>query len=312
MRNPLFQSKSFLFYLFGQAVSSLGDGLYLVAFMWLAMKLSGGKGIVLGGVFSIYTLCEIIFGFVAGPVADRFNKKGILITVDVIRGLAILVLFFLIQFNGITIFHLYIITFFFAAVSPFFHRTEFTIIPQIAEKVRLGSSGYGFMMGAISAGLIASSLLVGFIEKFLKVIKILLFGLIVSATAIGLMGLSSISVIIIFAAFMMGVGINLSNLPIVTLFQKNIPETKIGVVSSFVFTVAQVAMPVSMLLSGYLVGVFSLSAIFLGIGIIVFLGVIVGFALPQFRAPELQICPEFEPPKLKIETFSENFAYKII
>ncbi|MGQ9702925.1 MAG: hypothetical protein ACUVQT_10830, partial [bacterium] len=126
MRNTLFQNKSFLSYLIGQAVSSLGDGFYLVAFMWLAMKLSGGKGIVLGGVFSIYTLCEIIFGFVAGPVADRFNKKRILITVDVLRGLAILVLFFLIKFNLVTIFHLYIVTFFFATVSPFFHRTEFT------------------------------------------------------------------------------------------------------------------------------------------------------------------------------------------
>lgn len=413
MGNNLLRNRSFFLYLVGQTISSLGDGFYLIGFMWLAMNLSGGKGLVLGGIFSVYTICEIIFGFIAGPVADRFNKKSILIIVDVVRGLIIAVLFLLVKFNAITILHLYVITFIFSAISPFFHRTEFTIIPQlvekemllkangflggskkfmqviapslggiligifgvavcflfdalsffvsvlciipvvmkpadekltklakknffveikqgfwilksssflftlaiyamcinffggpifpllplVSEKIGLGSSGYGFMMSAISAGLIISSFVIGFIEKFLKIITMLLVGLIISAGAICIMALSSISPLIIFAAFILGVGLNMSNLPVMTLFQKKVPQDKIGVVSSFVFTFAQVAMPVSVLLSGYLVDKFSLSTIFMAIGIILFLGAIVGFVLPHFREPEMEIITGFEPTK---------------
>ncbi len=410
MHKQLFLNRSFFLYLIGQTVSSLGDGFYLVGFMWLAMQLSGGKGIVLGGIFSIFTICEIVFGFIAGPVADRFNKKRILIIVDIIRGLVIAILFVLVKFNAITILHLYVITLIFSAVSPFFHRTEFAIIPQLVEKEMLlkangflggskklmqviapslggiligffgvavcflldaisffvsvlciipvvlksttertvinekknifaeikqgfwilrcssflltlaiyalcinffagplfpllplvserigfGPSGYGLMMSLISAGLITSSFLIGFVQKFLSTIKMLLAGLIISAIAISILGWAPLSGLIIFAAFILGIAMNLSNLPIITLFQKNIPQDKIGVVSSFVFTFAQVAMPISMILSGYLVDTFSLSTIFLSIGVVVFLSAIVGFALPQFRQPELQIETQFE------------------
>jgi len=408
MKNQLLFNKSFFFYLIGQTISSLGDGFYMIGFMWLALKLSGGKGIVLGGVFSIYALCEVVFGFIAGPVADRFNKKRMLIVVDIIRGLIVFILFLLVKFNTVTMFHLYIITFLFSISSPFFHRTEFTIIPQlvekemllrangvlsgskrlmqvispllggvsisifgvvgcflfdtlsflisvfcimpiavksiitthnvssnrsfftnisdgykilitssflttlalyaacinflggpifpllplISEKINFGASGYGLMMGIMSAGLIASSFLIGFIERYLKMITMLFFGLIISATAISLMGLSSLSLVIIIASFILGVGMNISNLPIVTIFQKNIPEDKIGVVSSFVFTIAQIAMPVSMVLSGFLVDVFSLTKVFVGIGVILLIGAIVGFALPQFRGEEVIVVTE--------------------
>jgi hypothetical protein len=63
MDKSIWKNKSFIFYLIGQSISSLGDGFYLIAFMWLALQLSGGKGLVLGGIFSIYTLNEVIFGF---------------------------------------------------------------------------------------------------------------------------------------------------------------------------------------------------------------------------------------------------------
>jgi MFS family permease len=74
MKN-IWQNKSFVLYLIGQTISSLGDGFYMIGFMWLTLELSGGKGVALGGVLSIYTLGEIFFGFIAGPIVDRVNKK---------------------------------------------------------------------------------------------------------------------------------------------------------------------------------------------------------------------------------------------
>ena len=102
--------------------------------MWLAMEISGGRGFVVGGVFSIYALNEVIFGFIAGPLADKLNKKWILIITDVLRGALVFSLFIMTELGRVTITHLYVITFLFSLVSPFFHRTEFTIIPCILDK----------------------------------------------------------------------------------------------------------------------------------------------------------------------------------
>jgi MFS family permease len=73
--SPLWKNRSFILYLIGQSISAIGDGFYLIAFMWLAMEISNGRGAAIGGIFSIYMLNEVVFGFVAGPIADRINKK---------------------------------------------------------------------------------------------------------------------------------------------------------------------------------------------------------------------------------------------
>ncbi|MGB9722117.1 MAG: MFS transporter [bacterium] len=398
MKN-IWHNKSFVFYLIGQTISSLGDGFYLIGFMWLAFQLSNGKGIVLGGVFSIYTLSEIVFGFLAGPVVDRVNKKVLLITIDIIRGVIVMILYVLVRFNSIHIAHVYFFTFIFSVFSPFFHRAEFAVIPQlvdspfllnvngilagskklmqviapalgglfigffgmascflfdaisfflsvicimliairttaslkkniniksfmidikegyrflinssflltlalyaacinffgapifpllvlISQKANVGSSGYGAMMSGMSVGFIISSFIIVIIGKFLKKIPIVMLGLLISSSGIILMALGNGSVPLVIASVLLGLGINLSNLPIVTLFQENVPQEKIGVVSSFVFTIAQVAMPISMMLSGLLVDLFSLTGIFIGISTILIVGAVIGFFLPTLR-----------------------------
>lgn len=399
MDKSIWRNRSFVFYLIGQTISSLGDGFYLVAFMWLALQLSGGKGLVIGGIFSIYTLNGVIFGFIAGPTADKFNKKKILIIVDIARGFVVLFLFILVRSNMVTIIYLYIITFVFSVFSPFFHRTEFTIIPHLvpkelllktngiiagarrlmqvispglggiiislvgiencflidavtfffssfciifvvaqysrqtmkatkaksfladirdgyrilvgssflltlaiyaacinflggpimpllpllAEKYGMEASGYGLMMSALSVGLVAVSFLIGFLGKILRRIPMMLAGLIISAIAILIMGIGSVPIVILIALFFLGAGLSLSNLPITTLFQEKVSSDKIGVVSSFVFTIAQMALPISIAISGFLVDFISIGIIFIIVGIMLLIGAVIGFALPQFK-----------------------------
>ena len=87
------KKESFNLYLVSQTISSLGDGLYLVAFVWLSLELSSGEGLVMGGIFSVYTLGEIISGFISGPIVDRIDKKRTLFYVDLTRGLIVGILF---------------------------------------------------------------------------------------------------------------------------------------------------------------------------------------------------------------------------
>lgn len=399
MEKYLSKNRSFLVYLLGQTISGVGDGLYLIAFMWFALELSGGKGIVVGGVFSIYTLNEVIFGLIAGPVADKYNKKKILVAVDILRGLIVLTFFIMTKFGEISILHLYIVTFFFSVLSPFFHRAEFAIVPQLVAKYNLmkangfltgtrkvvqivapgiggiligilgieacffldaltyfasvlcilfvqlrssvvypekvdfrtllkdvrngwryltrskflftigiyaacinflagpiipllailstryssGASGYGVMMSAISLGFIAASYVMGFIDKYIDKVRLMFIGLLISAISIFMFGLMSGLIVIVAVAFLLGVGLSTANLPITVLVQQNTPAIKIGVVSSLIFTLSQIAQPVSIVLGGFLANTIAVNVIFIAIGVILCSGVLVGFALPQLH-----------------------------
>jgi MFS family permease len=72
-------------------------------------------------------------------------------------------------------------------------------------------------------------------------------------------------------------------MPIHTLLQEQLPSDKIGVVSGFVFTAAQIAMPISMALSGFLLHYFLVKTIFSSLGTLMLIGAILGFFLPQLR-----------------------------
>jgi MFS family permease len=374
----------------------------MIGFMWLTLQLSGGKGIALGGVLSIYTLGAIIFGFIAGPIVDRVNKKNVLIFIDILRGVIVFLLYWLVKLQMATVLHIYIVTFGFSILSPFFHRAEFAIIPQLVEKnqilsangllngskrlmqiispalggvfigifgiaicffydaisfffsaicilfititpievekkslgfklftsdvkegykflidstflltlaiyaacinffgspifpliplisqrVSAGATGYGAMMSGMSIGLIVSSLFVGIVGKFLSKISVVLVGLLISALAIIIMAMGMGIIPLVIASVLLGFGLNFSNLPIMTLFQEKVPGDRIGVVSSFVFTIAQIAMPISIALSGLLVDIFSLKFILIAIAIILIIGALIGFRIQQFKQEE--------------------------
>jgi len=111
--------------------------------------------------------------------------------------------------------------------------------------------------------------------------------LIISAIAILIMGIGFVPIVILIALFFLGAGLSLSNLPINTLFQEKVSSDKIGVVSSFVFTIAQVALPISIAISGFLVDFLSISIIFIAVGVMLLIGAVIGFALPQFKTPTI-------------------------
>jgi MFS family permease len=72
----------------GVAVSLLGDGIYLVAIAWQVYDISNAPtALSLVGV--AWTLPMVLFLLIGGVLADRFERRRLLIASDVIRGLAI-------------------------------------------------------------------------------------------------------------------------------------------------------------------------------------------------------------------------------
>jgi len=73
---------------FGASASLLGDGVYLVALAWQALALRHGPGglAVLGVCATVPQLLCVVFG---GVVSDRYDRRLVLLTADVVRTVAV-------------------------------------------------------------------------------------------------------------------------------------------------------------------------------------------------------------------------------
>ena len=72
----------------GATVSALGDGMSLVALIWLLIE-RGGSPADVGWLAAAYTAPVIVGGIAAGVILDRFDPRRVIAADNVIRGVAI-------------------------------------------------------------------------------------------------------------------------------------------------------------------------------------------------------------------------------
>src|SRR5687768_7842490 len=72
----------------GSTISLLGDGFFFVALAWQAYEISNVPT-ALSVVWVAWTLPSVIFLLVGGAFADRYDRRLIMVSADVIRAVAI-------------------------------------------------------------------------------------------------------------------------------------------------------------------------------------------------------------------------------
>ena len=115
---------------FSQIVSQLGDWFNLIASATLVAQLSGG-GLAIGALFLARLLPPFLLGPVVGVVADRFDRRKILMVSDILR--AVTVLGFLLVQDESQVWMLYALTVLQLSISAFFEPTRAAIVPEIVE-----------------------------------------------------------------------------------------------------------------------------------------------------------------------------------
>jgi dTMP kinase len=115
------------------SLSSLGDWLSIVALTALAPTLTHGNvGLAVGGVWLATLLPALLFGPLAGALADRFDRRMLMITGDVLRG---------VLFLSIPLFpHLlwiYIAKFLAGVVTQFWSPATSATMPNLVPKDKL-------------------------------------------------------------------------------------------------------------------------------------------------------------------------------
>jgi len=81
---PLGRNRDFRVLLVSQGVSSLGDAVSFTALPLLVLALTG-SGLAMGVVGALQTLPDLIFGMVAGALADRSDRKRMMFGADLGR-----------------------------------------------------------------------------------------------------------------------------------------------------------------------------------------------------------------------------------
>ncbi len=131
------KNRNFRFLWTGQVISLLGDWFDLIASAALISQLTR-SGVAVGGLFVIRMLAPFLVSPLAGVLADRYNRKRLLVIADILRG--VIVLGFLLVRTPGQAWLLYVITAFQMGISGFFFPARNAIIPDIVSRAELGAA----------------------------------------------------------------------------------------------------------------------------------------------------------------------------
>ncbi|MEM7336412.1 MAG: MFS transporter [Chloroflexota bacterium] len=121
----------------GQIVSLLGDWFNLIASAALITKLTD-SGLAIGSLFVVRMLAPFLVSPFAGIMADRYNRKHILIAADLVRGVSVLG-FLLVREPG-DVWLLYALTAVQLGLSGFYFPARNAILPDIVKPEEIGAA----------------------------------------------------------------------------------------------------------------------------------------------------------------------------
>lgn len=132
----LLKDKNFSFLWVSQIISNFGDRLNQMALIGLIYARTPGSTIELAKLLSFTVIPVFIVGPIAGIYVDRWNRKYTMITCDLLRGLLVLFIPFVVTYSR-TMLPIYILVFIIFSVTRFFLPSKLSIIPDIVHKDNL-------------------------------------------------------------------------------------------------------------------------------------------------------------------------------
>ncbi len=120
----------------GQAVSLVGDGIYLVAIAWLVLDITNQpSALALVGV--AWTLPQVAALLLAGVLSDRLERRWLMIAADLIRGLAIGAIAALTLSGVVELWHLIGLVVAYGAGQALFQPAFSAVVPDVVPEGEL-------------------------------------------------------------------------------------------------------------------------------------------------------------------------------
>ena len=156
----VFRNRDFSFLWSAQLISTIGSSLTsLAASIWVFRET--GSALSVGLMLMATAAPSILVGLIAGVYVDRYNRKNIMLIADLLRGVLVVLIPFLVPFS---IAWLYIIVALSSAIGRFFDPALESVLPEVASDEELAAansmiaiSSFGSTaIGFAASGLIAS------------------------------------------------------------------------------------------------------------------------------------------------------------
>jgi ENTS family enterobactin (siderophore) exporter len=164
---PLSHNRDFLLLLGGQGISAFGDALSLTALPLLVLALTG-SGVAMGVVGVLNTIPDLVFGLLAGVIADRSDRRVMILGADFGRAILTALIPLSIYLHGPTIVVILLIAAPMSMLRALFLAAYTAAMPSLVGRPLLGKAtstletvySLSFVVGPSVAGLLAA--VVGF------------------------------------------------------------------------------------------------------------------------------------------------------
>ena len=133
---PLWRHRDFLLLASGQAVSSVGSQISLVAFPLLILALTNSPAQA-GLMTALRGLPYALFCLPAGALVDRWDRKLVMILCDIGRAIAFLSIPVALALHHLTYIQLYSVALIEGTLFVFFNLAESACLPQVVTKEQL-------------------------------------------------------------------------------------------------------------------------------------------------------------------------------
>ncbi|MDF2892999.1 MAG: hypothetical protein K0R80_3366 [Clostridia bacterium] len=133
---PLTANRNFLLIMTSRFVSFLGDSVHYFALSWYIINVIG-QGKVLGLLLTLSTLPAVFLGPFVGVLADRFDRRKIMITVDVVRGTLALTLGYLVYIKQAPMWVFFIVTLLLSISSTMYFPASGALFPSLVHEKHL-------------------------------------------------------------------------------------------------------------------------------------------------------------------------------
>jgi MFS family permease len=162
---PLAENRDFKVLLTSQAVSALGDAVSFTALPLLVLALTG-SGFAMGVVGAVQTLPDLIFGTLAGAMADRSDRKRMMFLADAGRAFLTAMIPVSVAVGGPTMAVILVVAAPMSILRSFFLAGYTASIPALVGRSQIGRANsifealysLGFIVGPAIAGLLAATI----------------------------------------------------------------------------------------------------------------------------------------------------------
>jgi MFS transporter, ENTS family, enterobactin (siderophore) exporter len=157
----LLRDRAFLLFNGGQAVSGLGDAITQTALPLLVLQLTG-SGTQMGVVAMLHALPMLLFGFPAGVLADRWDRRRTMMMCDVGRAILVGCIPLSVVLGLPTMWVLYVVVVPIGTLYVLFDAICYSCLPALVGRKRLAQAN-AYLSMTKSVGYVAGPGMAGFL-----------------------------------------------------------------------------------------------------------------------------------------------------